>query len=104
MVAISIATSQGVTDKSKSYIAFQIPSNMILTRVKPSWYMAGFCLAWSIISLLTYLAHDYATMVGFRFLLGICEAPVRCSAHLIRSPTSGIGCALDSRPPLTQSL
>ncbi|KAH9431563.1 hypothetical protein MCOR02_008852 [Pyricularia oryzae] len=57
------------------YIAFQIPSNMILTRVKPSWYMAGFCLAWSIISLLTYLAHDYATMVAFRFLLGVTEAP-----------------------------
>jgi MFS family permease len=59
------------------YIAFQIPSNMLLNRVRPSWYMAGFCLAWSIVSLLTYLAHDYATMVVCRFLLGVTEAPVR---------------------------
>ena len=57
------------------YIAGQIPSNMILTRVRPSLYMAGFCLAWSIISLLTYLAHDYTTLVIFRFLLGVTEAP-----------------------------
>ncbi|KAL2204527.1 MFS general substrate transporter [Sarocladium strictum] len=57
------------------YIAFQIPSNMILNRVRPSWYMAGFCLAWSIVSLLTFLAHDYASMVGFRLLLGVTEAP-----------------------------
>ncbi|KAH7353595.1 major facilitator superfamily domain-containing protein [Plectosphaerella cucumerina] len=57
------------------YIAFQIPSNMLLNRVRPSWYMAGFCLAWSIVSLLTYLAHDYATMVVCRFLLGVTEAP-----------------------------
>ncbi|KAK6208573.1 MFS transporter [Colletotrichum tabaci] len=57
------------------YLCGQIPSNMILNRVRPSWYMAGFMLAWSIISLLTYLAHDYKTMLICRFLLGITEAP-----------------------------
>jgi MFS family permease len=57
------------------YIAFQIPSNMLLNRVRPSWYMAGFCLAWSIVSLFTYKAHNYATMVVCRLLLGVTEAP-----------------------------
>ncbi|KAI9147044.1 Major facilitator-type transporter hxnP [Paramyrothecium foliicola] len=57
------------------YIAFQIPSNMLLNRLRPSWYMAGFCLAWSIVSLLTYLANSYATMVVCRLLLGVTEAP-----------------------------
>ncbi|GJC85507.1 putative transporter C1683.12 [Colletotrichum liriopes] len=57
------------------YLCGQIPSNMILNRVRPSWYMAGFMLAWSIISLLTYLAHDFKTMLVCRFLLGITEAP-----------------------------
>lgn len=37
--------------------------------------MAGFCMAWSIVSLLTFLAHDYGTMIALRFLLGITEAP-----------------------------
>ncbi|KAL1640963.1 hypothetical protein SLS58_006402 [Diplodia intermedia] len=57
------------------YLAGQIPSNMILNRVRPSWYMAGFSMAWSIVSLLTYLTHDYKTMLACRFILGIVEAP-----------------------------
>ncbi|KAF4304818.1 putative mfs transporter protein [Botryosphaeria dothidea] len=57
------------------YLAGQIPSNMILNRVRPSWYMAGFSMAWSVVSLLTYLTHDYKTMLVCRFFLGITEAP-----------------------------
>ncbi|ROT42197.1 MFS general substrate transporter [Sodiomyces alkalinus F11] len=57
------------------YICGQVPSNMLLNRIRPSWYMAGFCFAWSIVSLLTYLAEDYGGMVACRFLLGITEAP-----------------------------
>ncbi|KAF7555293.1 hypothetical protein G7Z17_g2279 [Cylindrodendrum hubeiense] len=57
------------------YLCGQIPSNMILNRVRPSWYMAGFCLAWSILSLLTYKASSYESMLVCRFLLGITEAP-----------------------------
>jgi hypothetical protein len=56
--------------------AGQIPSNMMLNRVRPSWYMASFCLAWSIVSLLTFLANSFSSMVALRFILGITEAPV----------------------------
>lgn len=49
---------------------------MVLNRVRPSWYMAGFCMAWSIVSLLTFLAKDYSSMVVLRFFLGVTEAPV----------------------------
>ena len=38
-------------------------------------------LAWSIVSLLTYLAHDYHSMLVCRFILGITEAPVRKRRH-----------------------
>lgn len=37
-------------------------------------------MAWSIVSLFTYRAHNFGTMVAFRFLLGITEAPV---SHLL---------------------
>ncbi|KAH7346099.1 MFS transporter-like protein [Pyrenochaeta sp. MPI-SDFR-AT-0127] len=57
------------------YIAGQIPSNMILSRVRPSWYLGGFCMSWSIVCLLTYRANDYAGMLACRFLLGVTEAP-----------------------------
>jgi hypothetical protein len=32
------------------YVLMQIPSNMLLTRVRPSSYLSGFALIWSIIS------------------------------------------------------
>ncbi|GKU10921.1 unnamed protein product [Fusarium langsethiae] len=67
------------------YIAGQVPSNMLINRVKPSWYMAGFCLAWSIVSLVTFLAKDYASMVALRFILGVTEAPFYPGALFILS-------------------
>ncbi|KAL1582674.1 hypothetical protein WHR41_08735 [Cladosporium halotolerans] len=57
------------------YLLGQVPSNMLLNRVRPSWFMAGFMLAWSVVSLLTFLAEDYEHMLVLRFLLGITEAP-----------------------------
>ncbi|OBR05506.1 MFS transporter [Colletotrichum higginsianum IMI 349063] len=57
------------------YICGQIPSNMILSRVRPSWYMAGFCMAWSVVSLLTFKVNSYSGMIACRFFLGITEAP-----------------------------
>ena len=39
----------------------------------------GFMLAWSVVSLLTYMAHNYHGMLVCRFILGITEAPVRQS-------------------------
>ncbi|KAM0713560.1 hypothetical protein Q7P37_010522 [Cladosporium fusiforme] len=57
------------------YLLGQVPSNMILNRVRPSWFMSGFMLAWSVVSLLTYMAHDYHTMLVCRLILGITEAP-----------------------------
>ncbi|CEI70413.1 hypothetical protein FVEN_g1081 [Fusarium venenatum] len=67
------------------YIAGQVPSNMLINRVKPSWYMAGFCLAWSIVSLVTFLAKDYASMIALRFFLGVTEAPFYPGALFILS-------------------
>ncbi|XP_014562302.1 hypothetical protein COCVIDRAFT_84502 [Bipolaris victoriae FI3] len=40
-----------------------------------SLVMAGFGFAWSLVSLLTFLAHDYSSMMVLRFILGIVEAP-----------------------------
>lgn len=38
--------------------------------------MTGFYMAWSIVSLLTFLAHNYGTTIALRFLLGITETSV----------------------------
>jgi MFS family permease len=38
---------------------------------------SGVMIAWSVVSLLTYLAHNFHSMLVCRFILGIAEAPVR---------------------------
>jgi hypothetical protein len=49
-------------------------------------YMAGFSLAWSIVSLLTYKASTYEHMLVCRFILGIVEAPVRHTEEHYHAP------------------
>ncbi|KAI1346330.1 MFS transporter-like protein [Xylaria sp. FL0043] len=57
------------------YITGQVPSNMLVTRVKPSWYLAGWMLAWAIVSTLNCLVKDYHGLLAVRLVLGITEAP-----------------------------
>ncbi|KAI0843103.1 putative MFS transporter [Hypoxylon sp. FL0890] len=57
------------------YLVGQVPSNMLLNRVRPSLLMAGFMTAWSVTTLCTFLVHDYKTMLAARLVLGIVEAP-----------------------------
>lgn len=53
----------------------QIPSNMIMTRVSPSWWMGSFMIGWAVVSSLTALTQDYVGVILTRFFLGVVEAP-----------------------------
>lgn len=44
---------------------------MILTRVRPSWYMAGFMALWAVVSALTALSKDFKGLLLTRFFLGV---------------------------------
>ncbi|ETN42036.1 uncharacterized protein HMPREF1541_03975 [Cyphellophora europaea CBS 101466] len=58
------------------YMLMQIPSNMLITRVKrPSWYMSIWMLVWAAVSGCTALVQNYGGLVACRFILGITEAP-----------------------------
>ncbi|KLJ09354.1 hypothetical protein EMPG_15217 [Blastomyces silverae] len=57
------------------YLIGQIPSNMYLTRTKPSYYMSFFMALWAIASGLTALAKDFKGLLLTRFFLGVLEAP-----------------------------
>lgn len=48
---------------------------MLITRVRPSWYMGGCMLLWAIVSCLTALAKDFKGLLLTRFFLGVVEAP-----------------------------
>jgi MFS family permease len=48
---------------------------MIITRVKPSWYMGICMMGWAVVSGLTAVVHNYTGIVLVRFFLGVVEAP-----------------------------
>ncbi|KAH8175814.1 major facilitator superfamily protein [Sarocladium implicatum] len=67
------------------YILGQIPSNMFLTRTRPSRYM-GLCMAlWAVVSALTALSKDFVGLLLTRFFLGLTEAPYYPGAVYILS-------------------
>ncbi|KAM0328535.1 hypothetical protein ACHAQA_004942 [Verticillium albo-atrum] len=57
------------------YILGQIPSNMLLTRVRPSVFMSGAMALWAVVSTLTAVTHDFKGLLLTRFFLGVTEAP-----------------------------
>ena len=88
----------------------QVPSNMLLTRVRPSIYLAACMIIWSAISgpfsafdhpvylvihpltifdlvACTGLASSYGSLVACRFLLGFFEAPVSSVGPLRQKET-----------------
>uniref|UniRef100_A0A8H7N2S4 Major facilitator superfamily (MFS) profile domain-containing protein n=1 Tax=Bionectria ochroleuca TaxID=29856 RepID=A0A8H7N2S4_BIOOC len=57
------------------YLIAGIPSNMILTRVRPSIYLGVCMCGWAIVSGCTALSMNYIHLLMLRFLLGWFEAP-----------------------------
>lgn len=57
------------------YLLGQIPSNMFLTRTKPSYYMASAMALWAVVSTLTGISKNFTGLLLTRFFLGVTEAP-----------------------------
>ncbi|KAJ0365429.1 hypothetical protein COL26b_012058 [Colletotrichum chrysophilum] len=66
------------------YITGQIPSNMLVTRVEPAWYISGWMMAWAVVSTLICIVKDYHGMLACRLILGITEAPFYSGACYMR--------------------
>uniref|UniRef100_V5EAY5 Major facilitator superfamily (MFS) profile domain-containing protein n=1 Tax=Kalmanozyma brasiliensis (strain GHG001) TaxID=1365824 RepID=V5EAY5_KALBG len=58
------------------YITFQIPSNMLMTRLgRPSLYIPTFVALWGVVSACTAAATGYHSLLAVRICLGVVEAP-----------------------------
>ncbi|CAI6341921.1 unnamed protein product [Periconia digitata] len=57
------------------YLLGQIPSNIILTRTRPSRYMGVAMMLWAVVSALTAVSKDFTGLLLTRFFLGLTEAP-----------------------------
>ncbi|TFL04208.1 pantothenate transporter liz1 [Pterulicium gracile] len=67
------------------YILGNLPSNMFLTRTRPSRYMGIMMMLWAIVSALTAVAKDFTGLLLTRFFLGVTEAPFYPGAVYILS-------------------
>jgi MFS family permease len=68
--------STAVSILSVGYVLGQLPSNMLITRVRPSAYLCAMAMVWSGVSAATCGVTDYKGLIGVRFALGLVEAPL----------------------------
>ena len=57
-----------------SYVAFEIPSNIILARVGARWWIARIMISWGLVSSAMMFVRGAAGFYSLRFLLGFAEA------------------------------
>ncbi|KAL5337703.1 major facilitator superfamily domain-containing protein [Aspergillus crustosus] len=69
-----------------SYLVFEVPANMILTRVRPSVFLPGLGLVWGTFAALMGATQNWSQLAGMRFLLGFAEAGFApCCAFFLSS-------------------
>ncbi|KAK3386697.1 major facilitator superfamily domain-containing protein [Podospora didyma] len=57
------------------YLLMQLPSNMLITRLRPSYYLTGAMMLWGGVSACNAATHNLSQLVVVRFFLGFVEAP-----------------------------
>ncbi|PCH36324.1 MFS general substrate transporter [Wolfiporia cocos MD-104 SS10] len=56
------------------YALFEVPSNVILKRIRPSLWISFLMLGWGIMMTVQGLVHNYGGLIGMRWMLGTFEA------------------------------
>jgi MFS family permease len=57
------------------YLLMQLPSNLLITRVRPSLYLGTVMTIWGVVSTCNSAVHNFRSLVAVRFFLGFVEAP-----------------------------
>lgn len=57
-----------------SYSAFEVPSNLILKKLRPSIWLPSIMVAWGVVMTLMGIVQNYAGLLSARFFLGVTEA------------------------------
>ncbi|XHG07690.1 hypothetical protein AWENTII_010825 [Aspergillus wentii] len=57
------------------YVITQLPSNVIITKVKPSIYIGSVTAAWGVVSMCQAFTRNFAGLFMSRFILGLVEGP-----------------------------
>ena len=57
------------------YLLMQLPSNMLITRLRPSLYLTTAMMLWGGVSACNAATQKFSDLIVVRFLLGFVEAP-----------------------------
>ncbi|PWY83454.1 phosphoglycerate mutase-like protein [Aspergillus heteromorphus CBS 117.55] len=57
-----------------TYCIFEVPSNLVIKKLKPSRYIASISVIWGIIATLTGITQNYGGLIACRIILGVVEA------------------------------
>lgn len=57
------------------YLLMQLPSNVLITRVRPSLFLSAAMTTWGVVSTCNAATHNFTDLVVVRFFLGFVEAP-----------------------------
>ncbi|WKT43527.1 MFS transporter superfamily [Fusarium oxysporum f. sp. vasinfectum] len=56
------------------YLICEVPSNMVLTRSRPSIFLPGIMIVWGSLCAVMSVSKNYGTILAFRFILGCIES------------------------------
>lgn len=56
------------------YAFFEVPSNLVLKKFSPRFWLSFIMLGWGIMMTIQGLVHNYGGLLGMRFMLGLFEA------------------------------
>jgi hypothetical protein len=89
MPANTLQYNTAVTIFFVPYTLLEVPSNIILKKMKPSYWMAILMFSWGTVMTLMGVVTSYGGLLAARFFLGVTEvrttkAPFRIQAHLNR--------------------
>ncbi|KAJ7129696.1 MFS general substrate transporter [Mycena epipterygia] len=56
-----------------TYLLVEIPSNLVMKKIKPNRWIPFLVFTWGAVTTLTALVHNFAGLVAIRMFLGICE-------------------------------
>jgi MFS family permease len=57
-----------------AYLIFEVPSNLVIPKIRPSWYIAGLAIVWGSVLVGMSQAKTNGALLACRFLLGAIEA------------------------------
>lgn len=63
----------------------QVPSNMLLTRLRPSLYLPLWVVVWSTIAAFTGAVQNFGQLITVRIFLGVAEAPFFPGIYFVMS-------------------